>query len=304
MTSVVNLDKWIEGLAPASTVADAARISLEHRLRAVFYFLPLAADHSEEDAEYVHLLRVWARRAVATLVLYKGVLPKKLLLRFRKKLERIRRAAGAARDLDVLLSNIESQESSESKPFADRVRRKRKKAQRPIKRCFHGLRRQRRLAKQLKSMLRSVVNNAESTRSYNNWAHIALRGAVERFQRAFPCGSHDLQTVHRFRIRVKKLRYAIELLAPAFSSEIKEFVYPVVEELQSLLGRINDRAVAISCFREWLAICPPKVDRSELRKKIAQENELLDQSLEDFYRWWTHEVQSQILDSLTRLTST
>ena len=110
--------------------------------------------------------------------------------------------------------------------------------------------------------------------------------------------------MHRFRIRVKNLRYAIELLAPAFSIELKEFVYPLVEELQNLLGKINDRAVAISCFREWLATCTQKVDRSELRKRIAQENELLDQSLEDFYGWWTHEVQSQILDSLTRLAKT
>ena len=59
--------KWIDGIAPDQPVDLVARQVLECRLTAVGQWLPLAAEQSHEDVEYVHRLRVSTRRAVEAL---------------------------------------------------------------------------------------------------------------------------------------------------------------------------------------------------------------------------------------------
>ena len=221
MTSKTCYEKWVDGVTGESLVRDAARLSLRHRLKAVLQFLNLAANHSRENVEYVHLLRVWTRRSTAALRLYTRILPKKELRSIRRKLERIRRAAGDARDLDVFLGQMVDAETCQSSSFANRVRRQREKAQRPIKKCFERAHRRRRLQKLLDKILEKILNNVESSRLVRDWAHVALGGAVERFHCAFPSDSNDLQSLHRFRARVKDLRYAIELLVTAYPIELK-----------------------------------------------------------------------------------
>ena len=98
--------KWIEGIGPDGSVDDAARRSLEPRLTAVVHWLPLAAYLAEHDVEHVHRLRVSTRRAVAALKLYRDWLPRKQRRWVKKRLKKIRRAAGDARDLDVLAERL------------------------------------------------------------------------------------------------------------------------------------------------------------------------------------------------------
>lgn len=298
MTSETYFDKWVEGLSPEITVADAACISLQHRLQAVLDFLPLAAVRSDENLEYVHLLRVWSRRSIAAIILYKKVLPKKQSRCLRKKLKRIRDVAGDARDLDVLLAQSVAEKSRESKTFEIGVRRRRAKAQRPIQRCCDRMHRRSRLLNLLMKILKDISKNGDLTPFFGNWSQDALTCVVERFHHAFPTDTNDLRAMHRFRTKVKDLRYAIELLAPAFPIELKDSVYPLIGELQDSLGTINDHAVAISRLTEWFETCSNKVHRSELKKRRAQNSEQLTLSLESFQKRWTHGVLSQLHASL------
>src|SRR3954466_9022178 len=94
--------KWIEGIGSENPVEEAARRSLEPRLAAVARCLPLAAHLAEHEFEHVHRLRVATRRACAALKLYKQLLPEKPARWLKRRLRKIRKAAGDARDLDVL----------------------------------------------------------------------------------------------------------------------------------------------------------------------------------------------------------
>src|SRR5262245_27990506 len=98
--------KWIEGIGPESAVDDAARRSLEPRLSTVAHCLPLAAHLAEHDIEHVHRLRVATRRASAALKLYRDLLPRRARRWVKKRLRKIRRAAGDARDFDVLATRL------------------------------------------------------------------------------------------------------------------------------------------------------------------------------------------------------
>ncbi len=301
MTSETIVDKWLEGISKECSVGDAARATLRQRLSAVFHFLPLAAKHASQNVEHVHLLRVWSRRSTAALRIYKGVLPKKQLRSIRSKLEMIRRAAGEARDLDILLGQIDAKQAHGSTYFATLVRR-RKKAQRLIHRCFDRAYGRWKLSERLEKMLNDINEKEESASSFGDWAKLPLKRIVDRFYFAFPSDNSDLRALHRFRVRVKDLRYTIELLIVAFQIELKVCIYPLIEELQELLGDINDRSVAIAKLGEWRTCCSRKLDRIELKKEMAQELEQLELAQERFRGWWTREVQSQILGSLADFT--
>src|SRR5262249_55834949 len=93
--------KWISDLKPGSPLAEAARHVLFVRLQVVKDCLPRAALEADRDIEYVHQLRVGTRRADAALRIFKVCLPKKVQGEARRRLRKLRRAAGAARDWDV-----------------------------------------------------------------------------------------------------------------------------------------------------------------------------------------------------------
>src|SRR5579872_6321168 len=95
--------KWISDLAADVPLAEAARHVLAVRLRVVGEALPRAVHEADRDPEHVHQLRVATRRADAALRIFGCCLPQKAYKRARKRLRRIRRAAGAARDWDVFL---------------------------------------------------------------------------------------------------------------------------------------------------------------------------------------------------------
>ena len=89
--------KWIDGLLPDASVVDAARMSLSARLTAVAHWLPLAAYHAAQDIEHVHRLRTSTRRAMAAVQLYRDWLPPRKRRSIKKRLKKLRRAAGEAR---------------------------------------------------------------------------------------------------------------------------------------------------------------------------------------------------------------
>src|SRR5205085_11051528 len=95
--------KWIDGLTADTPLAEAAEHVLSVRLRAVGEALPKASQEADKDPEYVHQLRVATRRADAALNIFEACLPKKVQKAARKRLKRMRQAAGAARDWDVFL---------------------------------------------------------------------------------------------------------------------------------------------------------------------------------------------------------
>src|SRR4051812_10904613 len=93
--------KWISDVTGAASPGAAAARVLPVRLGVVRDSLPRALSPSAEDPEHVHQLRVAPRRAGAALDIFELCLPAKVYKSAKKRIRRIRRAAGAARDWDV-----------------------------------------------------------------------------------------------------------------------------------------------------------------------------------------------------------
>src|SRR4051794_10914433 len=96
--------KWLPDVSPGDRAVDVAARALAVRLDAVRRYLQRAA--RTRDPEDVHQLRVWSRRADAALDLFADLLPRDQHRWFRKWMRRLRRAAGRARDADVLVRHV------------------------------------------------------------------------------------------------------------------------------------------------------------------------------------------------------
>ncbi len=296
-------EKWIEGISADDSVREAALHSVRIRLAAVQYHMPFAAERSDEDIEYVHKLRVATRRSMAALRLYAEVLPKKEAKWFHKMLRRIRRSAGNARDMDVLAQDHKTDSGKGAVAFLARVRKLRDAAQRPIVAIHRKLKRKDRFRQHIAALLGKGIEKGSNAAdgSFGEWANSRLRSTLKRFFKASPSDRHNLQSLHRFRIRGKELRYAMELLAPAFPTELRRKLYPVVKQLQKHLGEIHDRAVAGSRFGKWAAETESKKETAHVRKLLKKERRKLEQKVSDFASWWTPGFEARFRDSLQRL---
>ena len=61
----------------------------------------------------------------------------------------------------------------------------------------------------------------------------------------------DNTKLHLVRIAGKRLRYAMEIFGDCFTADFKGRLYPLVEELQELLGILHDSDVASRQLEEW-----------------------------------------------------
>ena len=244
--------KWIEGLTPEMPVGEAAAIMLAARFEVVRHYLPLAVEKPFDDPEHVHQLRVGTRRAAAALRAFAECLPRKHLKSAKQSLRTIRRAAGDARDWDVFLIGL-----PESKPLTG-------PSGRPALDFLAGYAIGERAAAQTRLTEAATISGPtfveESTAlpglthlpkgdnvpaNFGDLASAQLGTLVAEFNEAVDANPTAPAALHRVRILGKRVRYALEIFAGCFPPAFKDTVYPAVENLQELLGDIQDASVGV-----------------------------------------------------------
>jgi CHAD domain-containing protein len=295
--------KWLTAIDPSATVEAAARVSLGARLTAVAHHLPLAAYHAEQDSEHVHRLRVSTRRAGAALKLYHDWLPPKRARWIEKRLKKIRRAAGEARDLDVLAQRLAHDHGELAAAVGSLVAQERDRVQADIARIAEKSRRDDRFVRKTARLIESIrppddIQAGADSPTFRDWAVQQLDDVAGRFFDAVPDAKSDMAALHQFRIRAKSLRYAMELLAGAFGPELRDVHYPVIEEVQERLGRINDHVAARDLFRKWAADEKFSAQKRLLCELAEDELALLADKLRDFREWWTPSMAEQLSHKL------
>src|SRR6185436_6073641 len=139
---------------------------------------------------------------------------------------------------------------------------------------------------------------SDSPQQFRAWARQQLAAQAEPFFSTMPDNQADTPALHQFRIRAKALRYTIELVASAFDMSLRTEHYPLVEELQERLGRINDAASASQHIRGWSDEVADAERQQELRGFADQETARLEERLREFREWWTAERADQLKNAL------
>ena len=303
--------KWIRDIEAETPVPEAARRVLRKRLDVVRKHLDRVANENK-DPETVHQLRVSSRRTAAALEMFAACLPSKIHSKAKKKLKKLRRAAGAVRDWDVFLQSLHTRGI-------------------PTKARGIGLNLvigyalgQRRVARaQLDAVARDVsekfakfakkvaaaVERDTSRAHVQTLAEMAPKSLLPLMHALTEAAGRDLRDpdkLHQVRIAGKRLRYAMEILAPCFGPTFREQLYPAVEEMQEILGRANDSRFAMARLDELRGqiqenATPGKRSVTALAQLAAHHQHRLDRERQRFERWWQAWNKSEGEGRFTRL---
>jgi CHAD domain-containing protein len=292
--------KWLVDLKPREPVGRCAWKSLSPRLRNVRKFLRRAADsrdeHDSSDGrEIVHELRVATRRADSALDMYGGLLPDKQYKWWSKWLKRVRQAAATARDADVLTVHFSKLPVGQLRDLGLRsLAGERDTAQKPIWDVAERLDRKKRWRKHRKRLKRYLRRDCdpELSRPFGAWAHRRIEPLVTDFWQSVVPANADLAQLHQFRIEGKKLRYAIELLGSVFPPALRTIVYPRLEQLQQILGDLNDCVQRSSVLDNWREEFDDPELKNQLRQLEAEEQRRIDELRKKFDQWWSAESQT------------
>ncbi|MCC7476457.1 MAG: CHAD domain-containing protein [Pirellulales bacterium] len=297
--------KWIEGLAADCTVEEAARRSVGPRLSSVVHLLPLAAHLAGEDVEHVHRLRVATRRATAALKLYCHVFPKKRVRWMKRRLRAIRRAAGDARDLDVLAARLTREYGQAVAPILTHIARERAAVQPVIVEVADLCRSNDQFVRKVAGLLRKLDGDtgdrcSQVSSDFGQWAREQFGRVTKDFLAVMPNETSTAAELHQFRIRAKAVRYVIELVADVLDADLRKRAYPVVEELQERLGNVQDHVAAIERCRGWREATQDDTLREALVELTLAEERKMTDSIRAYHEWWNADRARGIVSVLGR----
>jgi len=303
VTTVATYPKWIDA-SPDEAIVDVAVRSLEVRLDAVRDYLTLAAEEPEKDIENVHQMRVWSRRAMAAIGVYGKLLPKRRKAWIKDQLNWIRRASNDARDDDVFAQRLATDMGDQgAAKLVEKVKSHRQQSQTPVFEVYRQLIKtgafDRRAAKLLARV--RIRDGRNPNEKLCGWATERIRPRLCKFFAAGDADLADVNALHQFRIRGKKLRYAIELLAGAFTEEIRAVGYPLLRNLQDRLGEVNDHASARVRLKNWSEQSDDAEETAYLVEMIESEQDQLDVKRSDFLAWWNGKREKRLRQAFASL---
>jgi CHAD domain-containing protein len=248
-------------LYPGETVADAARKAIAFGVESMTLH-QVAAEGG--DAEPLHQLRVASRRLRASIELFSGVIYAGQLKIYRRDVPWIAGQAGAVRECDVTSALLKDRAAKIDPALAESIAplfealEARRKSEHAVlyemlaSKRFRGL---------VAKMSRPAIKKIGGARTLGAAAAQLLR-LIARSSMRFGGtldGDAPAVTFHKLRVRIKRLRYALEMLKPLGGKRQKKTLARL-EELQETLGLYHDAVVASAWLRRYAETsgAPPK----------------------------------------------
>lgn len=216
-----------------------------------------------EDIEDVHQMRVASRRLRAALALFEPVLPARRVEGWVKDVRRVTRRLGEARDLDVQIAFVEdfTRRHTEHAAWQPglrrlllRLRQRRERVQPRLRAAmdrFGDSDIETELGAALRQLtaLGHMAQADEHSEAVFERARDTVRARVQEVV-SFADEARDpthTEQAHALRIAAKRLRYTLEVFAPAFDGALRPYIQ-IVKRLQTVLGEVHDCDVWI----DWL----------------------------------------------------
>ena len=252
------------------------------------------ADNVERPTA-VHRLRTATRRVDAALRLFRPLLPERRSRRLRRKVRKIRRAAGAARDLDVLIARLAQTPHAgvDPLPLLAELRHRRSSAADRLLDVIDAAD-SRTLMKQGRRLARRTRGRAGDASGSTGSAADLLLPLLQGFRTTAAADLGTADGLHEFRKAGKRLRYAIELLHRVDPSAVSQPLAVALRGLQERLGLINDHAAAVTLLTEVAgqALDGHAADAAALA--AAAERAAFDAARREFLAWWDASGRSQL----------
>ena len=242
----------IEPVAPAKLNLTAERTTIDAARDAMVFGSAALERHraaaAAGETEPIHQLRVTGRRLRASLHLFESVAHAAYSRMVERDLVWMAEAAGKAREREITAEIFRSRAAKLDPAFAESLALMQSTLARERSDYLKALRkvvkssRYRRLLQRLENpRLRKLSADARlgarAASILRPIARAASRAGDDLDERSTPA------TIHRLRVRVKRLRYAIEMLSAMGGKRCRKLLGRL-EDLQELLGDLNDLSVA------------------------------------------------------------
>jgi len=211
----------------------------------------------------------------------------------RDRLRRIRLAADEARNWDVMCERFSQGSYDEiTARIVEQIKSRRREAQAPIVAVYQEV-----LGDACDAKVEKLVREIEShrhgdeKRRFGRQAHRYLSPVVKKFFKAAESDLATDESLHALRIRTKKLRYTMEIVAVAFDSAFRT-LYRQVSLFQDLLGTVNDHATAKRLFQDWLSKFEVAEEKAFLGGLLLAEERATKDLQAAFLAIWTPKVVS------------
>lgn len=257
--------KWDSEVGRGTPAREAACRVLAERLAVLREALGESLKGGCAEPEPIHQLRVASRRATAGVEGFDVCLEPRKARKLCRLLRTLRRAAGRTRDWDVFLEEIAQQHEAcvaadAAGPdvlFGYSVARREEAQCKLLETCGKALKRLPRKADKL------VVTNGgvRSGVTLGELGDARLKELAGSFGSRIKNPLVEVADFHALRLALKPLRYTVEIFSDCFDPPLRDQVYPRLEELQNLLGVIQDGQVAFEHVRDLHAglntLAPP-----------------------------------------------
>ena len=293
-------------LYPGDTVAEAARKAIAFGVESIT--LNQAAAEGG-DAEPLHQLRVASRRMRASIELFSGIIYASQLKIVRRDIGWILGQAGAVRECDVTAALLKDRAEKIEPELAESIEpmlavlSERRKSEHAV--LYEMLASKRFRAFTLK-MSRPAIKKIGSARTLGAAAgqlmRTIARGAMHfgsNLDNESPAGRF-----HKLRVRIKRLRYALEMLK-ALGGKRHKKTLARLEELQESLGLYHDVTVASAWLHQYAetAAAPAKtvLAAGALIQSLARrEAKLRRRCMKLWRRFERSEAMRDTLDEIRR----
>jgi CHAD domain-containing protein len=240
--------------SPTDPAVKAVAQAIAGQLRA------MTAEHDKAvtgDVEAIHRLRVATRRLRAALRMLREVAPSDAAESAADELGWLCGAIGAVRDLDVLAQLLEERATRLEaafiralEPLSATIRRQRATEQERLIAALNS-ERYRGLVQHLGRLAPepaadSIALGAVAARLVRSQLRAMLRAGAALDEVSSP------ETLHRLRVRVKKLRYALEPLRAVGGKPVRRMLRRL-ERVQQRVGLYHDAATATAWLHGWAA---------------------------------------------------
>ena len=248
-------------LYPGETVADAARKAIAFGV-ASMTFNQAAAESG--DAEPLHQLRVASRRLRASIELFSGVIYARQLKIYRRDIPWISGLAGAVRECDVnsaLLKDraakIDPELAESIAPLLEELDARRKAEHAVLYEMLASKRFRNLTAKISQPAIKKIGGDRTLGAAAAQLVRLIARSAM-RFGSELD-NQAPAAKFHKLRVRIKRLRYALEMLK-SLGGKRHRRALARLEELQEALGMYHDVTVASAWLHQYAetSAAPPK----------------------------------------------
>jgi CHAD domain-containing protein len=241
-------------IAPDMPVADSARLALVTGVAAMKHHEAAAI---AGEIEPIHQMRVAMRRLRATVQLFAGVIHGSRVRVYKRDLPWLGQTAGAVRECDVIEAlirecgeRLEPALAGALTPLYDALADSRQANHQKFVEELRSKRYVRMCARLADPLLRRAIPATEAGCYAPEMIAPIARSVRKAGKRIGP----DAQPMlfHRLRVRVKRLRYALEMLADLGGKRLRKALMRL-EQMQELLGMHQDAVSTMTWLRSYAA---------------------------------------------------